>query len=137
MVWENALGFDCIHGVVSLNVMTMRSPPSVGLFACGQAVCYGYLKVLQVLGDEGSAVGYRQSLCVCLASHYDVWSLANASTSFAHTRVCPSTGSEFNQCFLSWPNFCWVRFALASVSLCLCFVFMNQLVLPAVHVRGL
>lgn len=29
------------------------------------------------------------------------------------------------------------RFGLESVSLCLCFVFMNQLVFPAVHISGL
>lgn len=51
---------------VSSNVMTMTSPPRVDLFACSQAVCYSYLEVLRVLGDEGSAVGYLQGLCVCL-----------------------------------------------------------------------
>lgn len=39
--------------------------------------------------------------------------------------------------YWSWPDFCSIGFGLARVSLCLCFVFMNQLVLPAVHLSGL
>lgn len=57
MVWENAM---TVYMAVCLQ---MSGPldllPDLASLLCSQAVCYGYLKVLQVLGDEGSVVGYR------------------------------------------------------------------------------
>lgn len=54
-------------------------------------------------------------------------------------RLGLAKGEQCSQCF-SGAKVAWsliLRFGLGSVSFCLCFVFMNQLVLPDVHIHGL
>lgn len=139
---ENGSAFYFPRVDVPLNVTV--NAPSRGFSACArQWMCGMHPETPQWAWRWTQTIrGHILGSHVCPALRLRMCSSTAYAVAFVHTSVQPRenrVSQYFSGCSIasSWPDVCFPGFGLENISLCLCFVFMNQLVLPAVHTSGL